>query len=227
MVELPSGKEVEIRKMKLSDEDVITDMSLAKDGSNIDRLLENVTGLKEEELDKFLIGDRVFILIRLRSISKGKDYYPRITCPVCRMRFEAEIDLEKLEIRKLDMSKLDDKLQFDVLLPVCKKKLVARLLTGKNEKTIRKLRKEHPKSLMSYLMMLRTVSIDGEKIKKIDWFRELDIEDSDYFREQHEDRDCGVNTTTEQICPSCMSSFDTEIPFDAAFFLQPRRTKKR
>lgn len=227
-VECPSGREVDLRKMKLSDEDIITNVRLAKEGTNIDVLLERVTGLSQDELDEMLIGDRVFLLIELRRISRGDLFYPRVTCPVCENRYEEEIDLSKLEIRKLDQELFDEEFKFELTLPVCGEKLIARLLKGAEEKHLRKIRKNHPDKLMSYLMMLRTESIEGKTVKNVEWFRELDTEDSDYFREEYDKRDCGVETTVEASCrnSSCRAVYDLEIPFDATFFLQTRKRKK-
>lgn len=226
IVTTPAGKEVELRKMKLSDEDILVDAKLAKDGRSTDLLLERTTGLSKEELEDMLLGEGVFLLIELRKLSKGNMFYPKIHCPSCMEQFEQEIDLDTLEIKELDKSKLDDKFQFEITLPISKKKLVMKLLKGKDRPKLLKARKDYASSFMSFLTMLRTVSIEGEKLKRLDWFKDLDIEDNDFIRDEYDKYDCGVETTVECMCPECMTSFDVDIPFDQSFFLQTRRKKK-
>ena len=227
MIEVcPSGKEVEIRKMKLSDEDIMTDSTLGKDKTVIDAFLEAITGLPQEDLEEMIIGDRTYLVIRARAFSKGEYFYPKVTCPGCSKRFEASINLEKLKITELDEKLVGSDRRFQITLPVCGEVLNARLLTGKEEKQMREIKKDHPEMLMSYLMMIRTESIEGMKFKNIKWFRDLDVEDVDYFKDEYERHDCGVDTSVEMECPHCPAVFDMEVPFDANFFLQSGRKKK-
>ena len=227
LIELPSGKEIEMRKMRLSDEDIITDTRNAKDGKNMDLLLMAVTDLTKEELDVMLMGDRVYALIEFRKISRGNFFYPRVTCPSCKTRYEEEIDLDSLKVQKLDREMIDENYQFDIKLP-SGFVLKARLLQGKDNPSLNRIRKQHRDKMMSHLMMLRTVSInDGEVKKNIDFFRDLEVDCTDHFRNEYDEHDCGVETTTEGICPNCDMVYDLDIPFDANFFLQTRKIRKK
>ena len=225
----PSGKEVEIRKMKLSDEDVILDPILARNDETMDVLIERVTGLTKQEVEGLLLGDRVAILVELRRRSRGDLYYPMAVCPNCKDRWEEEIDLSTLETLKLNPDLVDKDFRFPLVLPVSRAELVVKLLRGTDEKELNRIRKKQKDRIMSYLMMVRTVSIviAGEKKPKdINWFRDLDVDDTDFFRDEYDLRDCGVKTDLERQCPSCSHVFDFQVPFGANFFLQTRKTRK-
>jgi hypothetical protein len=225
MVTLPSGKEVEIRKMRLSDQNIMVNPEYIRKGTTLDKLLEAVSGQSESELETWLIGDRVFAMIYLRRISRGDIYSPKTTCPNCKDRRSHEIDLSELKVQMLDKEKVSENFEFELRLPECGKKLTARLLTGKEEKQLRQIRREHPGELMTYLMMLRTVSIEDVRHKNIKWFEDLEG-DAEYFRQKYDKRDCGVETEIELYCNACENVFDIELPFDKTFFFGSSTPKK-
>ena len=229
MYKLPSGKETEIRKMRMSDEDTILDINLAMKGENIDKLMGDVTGLEADDLEEMLIGDRMYILIKIRSISRGKIFNPKVHCPHCRKKYEETINLDELEVTKLDREKFTltaGRFLFPIELPSSNVKLIARLLTGKEEKELRKLREDHPDMIKSYLMMIRTHEIVGKKVKNVKFFRDLDIEDVEHFDSVYEEHEVGVETAVETTCPGCMREWEYNIVFDQNFFLQKRKAKK-
>jgi len=217
-VKTPSGREVNIRKMKLRDEDLVVDRNLARTGANLDRLLESCTDLSASELDEMLIGDRTYLLIEIRRISKREDYYPKVQCPNCKAEFEDEVELDKLRLQLLNRKGVDDNYEFDMELP-SGIKLRARLLRGKDERRLRTVQRDHSGSLLSYLTMMRTVSIEGVDRKTLDWFRELDSDDADHFRTEYEKHDCGYDTTVKTACHSCGQEFSYDLPFDPTFWL--------
>lgn len=224
-VTCPSGREVQIRKMKLMDEDIVTDTSLARTGENVDALLANCTSLSREELLDALMGDRMFLMVEIRKL-RSELMYPTIECEKCGANFEDEVDLSKLRLQKLDKDLVDGKFQFDMTLPVSGQKLTARLLRGKDERTIFRARRDHGNRLMTFLTMLRTASIEGVKVKKLDWFREMDGDDAAYFREEYEKHDCGYDTEIETSCKSCGRTVRYTLPFDVTFFLGGRRKRQ-
>lgn len=228
--ETPAEHKVEMRKMKVSEEDILTDIQLTKQGKSFDRLLEAC--IKSDlPLKKMLIGERVFLLIKLRIISKGKIYEARLKCGDCTESFLIDINLEKLEIKKLNKKnlELDDNGRYIFWtdpLPILKKKFKLRLLTGDDEDKLMEIRKEYPKQFMSRLLLLRTIEIEGEKIKNINMIRDLDSEDSQYLRDIYDEHDCGVDTEIDVICPNCYGTQIANLPIDNVNFFLPRKKKK-
>lgn len=223
-VKCPSGREVEIRKMKLKDEDIITNPSLARNGENISRLLESCTNLSGKELEDTLLGDRVFMLIELRKM-RDPIYYPRINCESCKTSWEPEINLSELRVQALNTDAVGEDYSFDVELP-SGIKMVGRLLTGKDERQLARVRRQNPDHIMTHLMMLRTKSIEGVDRKTLAWFLELESDDALHFRAEYERHDCGYDTAMIVSCPSCGEEFEAELPFDQTFFLgNPKRRR--
>jgi hypothetical protein len=219
-----TGKEIELKSMKMKDRDILTNVRIAKSGETISRLLESVTNLSFEEIENLLIGERTHLCIVLRSLSHPDEnyYYTKVQCPYCTERWEQEIDLEKLIVHQIKKEIKEAGYKFKIVLPESKAELRVRLLNGKDEKRIERIRKEKSNMVMSYMAMMRTDSIfqDGKEIKKnIDWFRELSEKDSAHFLNEYDKNDCGVETNIEIDCVNCFSSFDLEIPFGNSFFL--------
>ncbi len=229
-LETPAGHKVEMRKMKVSEEDILTDMQLTKEGKTFDRLLEACIK-SEMPLKKMLIGDRVFLLIKLRLISKGNIYEARFNCPSCTEPFKSDIDLEKIKVQKLNKKnlKLDDSGRYVFWtepLPESKKKFKLRLLIGDDEDKLSEIRKDYPKQFMSRLLLIRTTEIEGEKMKNINMFLDLDSEDSQYLRDTYDDHDCGMDTEIEVVCPNCYMTQTINLPIDQVSFFLPSNKKK-
>lgn len=229
-LETPAGHKVEMRKIKVSEEDILTDIQLSKQGKSLDVLLEACVK-SDIPVKKMLIGDRVFLIIKLRIISKGNKFEARLKCD-CTESFRKEIDLDELKVKKLNKEKIeiDDKGRYVFWtdpLPVSKKKFKLRLLTGDDETKLSDIRKEYPKQFMSRLLLLRTVEIEGEKMVNIKMIRELDSMDSEYLRNCYEEHDCGMNTEIEVFCPNCYTELETNLPIDQVNFFLPTKRKNR
>lgn len=221
----PSGREVQIRKMKLRDEDIVTDVSLTKNGDNVTRLLESCTSLSARELNEALLGDRTAMLIEIRKL-KDPLYYPKIKCESCSNVWEPEVDLGDLRVQTLDREKVDGDFRFQVELPGGRK-MVGRLLTGKDERQLARIRRQHGDHLMTHLMMMRTESIEGEKTKRLDTFLDMDSDDAEHFRQEYDAHDCGYDTTVTVVCPACGEEFEQNLPFDQTFFLGTGKRARR
>lgn len=229
-LETPAGHKVEMRKLTVAEEDILTDIKLSKQGKSLDTLLAACVK-SEMPLKKMLIGDRVFLIIKLRAMSKGNIYEARLKCD-CSEAFPEDIDLEKLKIQKLnkDNVEIDDKGRYVFWtdpLPVSKKKFKLRLLIGDDEDRLTELRKEYPKEFMSRLLLLRIVEIEGEKMINIKMIKELDSMDSQFLRETYDDHDCGIDTEIEVMCPDCYTELITNLPIDQVGFFLPHRKKKK
>jgi hypothetical protein len=234
-VELPSGREVSYRKSKLSDENIILDQELAKNGKNIDKFLSELTGLSVDELKDMYIGDRVYLLIKIRIINKGNIFDPKIGCPFCKKSARYEIDLidhleNNTKYKDTVEELFDEKDQFVVELPVSKMKLTMKHLTGLEAEKARKEIEKFPGRMLTYLMLSRTVKIENEngeeEMKTSKFFDELDVEDSDHIQEEYDKYDFGVDTAIDCSCKHCSQYFNYEIPFGKDFFLRKSPVKK-
>ena len=222
IVTIPSGRDIDIRRTKGKDEDILTNTDYARSGKTLTMFLSSITGLSAEELDDMLIGDRMFLFIEIRKLCKGNLYYPRVQTPFGTSEVQ-EVDLSVLKHLTLDRTLVDAGHTFEEIFPVCKKVYKARLLRGKDERTLQKLRLDYPDKFLSYLMLHRTVEIEGEKTKNIGFFEELDSEDTAFFRDEYQRRDIGYETRIEGYSKVAGQAFEYEMPLDASFFFSARK----
>lgn len=222
IVTTPSGRDIEIRRTKGKDEDILTNTDYARSGKTLTMFLASVTGLPAEELDKMLIGDRMFLFIEIRKLCKGNLYYPRIQTPFGTTEVQ-EVDISTLKLLTLDRTLVNVDYTFEEIFPACKKMFQARLLRGKDERVLQKLRMDYPEKFLSYLMLHRTVEIEGEKTKNIAFFEELDSEDTEFFRDEYQKRDIGYETRLEGYSKITGQAFEYELPLDAGFFFSARK----
>ena len=225
--ETPSGIQVSMRSMKLKDEDILTDSQLAKEQKTFDVLLNSCVK-SDFPLKKMLVGDRLFLLLKLRSISLGSKVDMEVQCKRCGNNFTEELDLDELEIKKLDKSKVeyvDGRYYFNIKLPDSGKSVKMRLLTGDDENRLATIKRDYPDEFMSRLTLLRIAEFDGKKIKNIKEIKELSIKDSVYLREVYDEHDCGVMTDIRTDCPNCFASNEVGLPIDDSNFFLPKTLK--
>lgn len=179
VIELPSQgllypnkkSSVKVEYLTAYDENVLTSPNILASGKLVDVLIERK--VKDLGFDHKLLleGDRMAILLFLRVSAFGENYIQPVVHPVTKKIVEGEIDLSKLEQKKLTV-KPDENGLFDFLLPKSNKNIKFRFLSGKDEEEIDILDSElmeRNKSEISTKTTLRLeraiMSIDGERDK--------------------------------------------------------------
>ena len=126
--------------MTAYDENILTSPNLLSNGKALDILIEK----KVKELgfnhDELLSGDRMAILLFLRTTGLGNEY-PQTVFDDDRNLVEGIIDLSQIKMKNLEV-KPDEKGEFDFILPTSKKNVKFRLLTHKDEKEIESIDKK-------------------------------------------------------------------------------------
>jgi len=242
-IECPSGLSGEIRGLKVKEFNILADRRLAKGGGQIDAILSACWvetldpgpydfGEKNIDWDKVLQGDRFYALLKVRSLSLGNTYPFGIVCQneSCRHRFEWEIALDDLDVRKLaddDRERFQSGNRFETRLPGCGKRVWFRLSIGADERRFSKVRQANRDRLWSAMLALRVVEIEDVKdTDKRRFIEDLDISDAEHLRAEFDRVDCGVDTTVEIECPECLSVQDVDLPFDQRFFLGTQRKER-
>jgi hypothetical protein len=231
--------------MKVREERILADRKLAKSGGQVDELL---SACWEETLDpdpydfgdkaidwgQVLQGDRFYALLLIRALTYGPEYAFAVTCQSegCRSRIEWELDLRELPSRSLsDESRLAlaNGNRFETVLPNADKRLWFRLLTGADERRLPQLRRNAGDRLLSAMLALRIVEIEGVDARdKKRFIEDLTMRDADFLVDEFDRVDCGVDTTIEVECPECFAVQEVELPFDQTFFMPGKaRTARR
>ena len=92
--------------------------------------------VEKVDLDTLLLGDKNALMIAARVLGYGKDYTITMTDNM-NDKHEIKVDLSNLNDKKVDFKKfISNTRQFEVELPLSKRKVVAKINDGNDEKLI-------------------------------------------------------------------------------------------
>lgn len=223
---------VELDEMTGYEEDLLGDKTKQTSGMAINevlsRCLVSIGAIAPEKpgrgkfflphLDKMLIGDRTFLLIRLRQLSLGDMFFFEAVCPSCHHRHpRASIDLAGLSIKEMPDP---TRREWTVTLP-SKTLATFRALAGSDERKLLTIRKQHKEDLFSSLLMLRLVEIGGEKVTSISQIKKLTTKDRDFLRGQFDATEGGIDTQIEMTCDGCGAEWKMALPVGEHSFFFP------
>jgi hypothetical protein len=177
VIELPSQgllyknkkSSVKVEYLTAFDENILTSPNLLNNGKVLDVLIERKVKDLGFEPKELLGGDRLAILLYLRTTGLGNEYHQMVFNKDGDM-VEGIVDLTTLKTKKLEV-KPDEKGEFDFVLPSSNKKIKFRLLTNKDDDEISELDKKSLEknkgiSTTSTLRLERSImEIDGERDK--------------------------------------------------------------
>ena len=254
-ITLPSGLCGSIKELGIREENILTDPKQARSGKNLHRVLESCW---EETLDpgiynfgekgfiiqNLLQGDGMALLIYLRIVSYGPEFFFDVNCPVCGQRIPWELDLNDFMEQKVKpLSEESKKIirenngLFECVLPTCKRKVVFRLMTLREEMRFPEIRRESFDQLSSTLLNMVVQSVEGidrqraffgmESYPLKDYDGPTDVltsRDASFLRDEMEEVGCGVFTTIDVECLD-HGEVRVDLPFRENFLLPKRRKR--
>ena len=121
--------------MTAREEDILTSRAYIKSGTVLTKLLQSCIVNKSIKPDSLISGDRNALLVSLRITGYGADYDVEVDCPECSTKSKQTFDLSQLQIKRLEVEPVvqGDNL-FEVQLPVTKKSVRVKFLTGIDER---------------------------------------------------------------------------------------------
>ena len=222
---------VEIKQMTAKEEDILTSVTLIKNGVALERLLESIIIDKRIDPKTLLIGDRNAIVISARVSGYGNVYRTQITCPNCLTEQKHNFDLNDANSTTSQqiLSELPEEIEitengdYSVVLPKSNLNVVLRLLTGKDEnKLSASLNKDNQQTqrLVTTQLehMIKSVNGNGttEAIQYV--AQNLPSADSAFLRKIYKSGVPNINLTLGFTCSNCSHSEDMEVPLTAEFF---------
>jgi hypothetical protein len=168
---LNSGK-LEIKYMTAREEDILTSQNLIKKGVVIDTLLDSLILTKDVKSDNLILGDKNAVMIAARILAYGSEYAVEVTSPESGDKFNHTFNLTDCPFKELP-DDVDYSLnEFEFKLPVSKKTIKFRILTGKEEKqitqelnSIKKLSNRSPE--VTTRLKKTIVAVDGDSTAKV------------------------------------------------------------
>jgi hypothetical protein len=218
---------VQIRAMTAREEDILTSKALIKQGTVITHLLKSCIVSPGFNPDEMLTGDRNAIMTALRITGYGKDYKVEVDCPACGQRSKQSFDLSTLNIMRLqeDPVAIGSNV-FEIELPVTKKKVRYKYLTGLVEQEISTINERKKKSgqiadsLVTTRLNYSMIAVDSITDRsKIGFFiRNMPARDSLFLRKHMDKNEPGIEMKAWMDCNSCLEHSEVRLPLGASFF---------
>jgi len=132
-----SNGEIEMKYLTAREEDILTNLNYAKDGTLYERLLKSIIVTPGVDPNDLVLGDRSALIIASRILGYGKDYKFSYYNKKSKQELSHTVDLTTLKEKQVDFSVYNKgKNEFEFNLPYTKNILTFKLLTSQDEKNI-------------------------------------------------------------------------------------------
>lgn len=223
------GKEaISIKAMTAKEEDILMSRAYSKTGSTVTELLKSCIADKSIDTSHLLSGDRQSVLVAIRITGYGSSYDADVMCPACTTRVRNTFDLSNLAVRPLEIQPNSPGVnEFEFVLPVSKKRVTFKFLTGRDEEELstiterrKKLFGDAAENPITTRLSLQIISIDGiEDKNKINTFvNNMPAGDSRALRTYIERSEPGLDMNVAMTCPSCGADSEVGLPIGVSFF---------
>jgi hypothetical protein len=225
-----SGREtVQIKAMTAQEEDILLSRALLKDGTVLTHLINSCLIDKSINARDLVAGDRNALLISIRITGYGTEYKAEVGCPSCNTKQSASFDLADLEIKRLQADPITPgSNQFEFVLPITKKRVVFKLLTGKDEEELSIIQERRKRSMPDVVVESvvtsrlenSILSIDGitDRNKLNSFIRSMPAYDSRSLRSYMNDIEPGIDMNGRLTCVKCGVESSVPLPLGASFF---------
>jgi len=226
---LHNRKTIKIKAMTAREEDILSSQALIKEGTVINHLIDSCVLDKSIDVKDMLLGDRNALMVSIRITGYGSSYTAHAACPECAARGSYDFNLSELEIKTLDIDPVTPGENiFSYKLPITKKEVHFKFMTGRDEHDRNKILERKKKALpgikvedniTSRLNQL-ILSIDGiaDKNKISQFIRGMPALDSRSLRNHINDHEPGIDMSTWMKCLSCGESSNISLPMGTNFF---------
>ena len=218
---------LDIKPMTAKEEDILTSRAYIKNGSVISKLIQSCLVDKSIDPDDLISGDRNALLIALRITGYGADYELELSCPECGKTNKATFDLSALPIKRLVVDPVEIGVnEFEVVLPVTKKAVKVKFLTGKDEREMMIISERKKKSGLNTESAItdrlnRSILAVGDITdkNKISMFvRNMPVRDSLALRRFLDKHEPGIDMKWDYSCEKCGHDNNINLPITSEFF---------
>jgi hypothetical protein len=174
--------------------------------------------INEDLMRKLLVGDRQFLMLKLRAITFGERVQATTTCPWSDCGTEVDVDFNISDIQVEDAG-LDTQLhRMDLDMPEegRPKKIWFRLPNGSDQENLNALASDNPAEISSRLLWRCIQRIDDQQSPDLEQIRKLSSSVRIQIESQMQTLAPDVDLTMETCCPQCQRDFT--IPFDIQSF---------
>lgn len=219
-------RKIEIREMTGAEEDILASKN-TKAADKMHMIMSRCVTRMEDESDpakiahmveSLPVGDRLFLLMAIRQVTLGDEYFFRAKCPndQCAKESVYGVLLSELEVKQ---SPDPMKRIFDTILPKSQIPVRFRLLTGRDEATIGT--KAGSADALSLAMLIRIELFNG-KPPTLGDIKGIGLKDRQFMRSMFDGVDGGIDTETEMTCSHCGTEFKKDVDVAQSGFFFPQ-----
>jgi hypothetical protein len=218
---------VDIRAMTAREEDILLSRALSKQGTTMSTLISSCLMDKRIDSKTLISGDRLAIILGIRITGYGSSYKTSVECQSCSETSKNEFDLGELDVKPLDISPTGDENLFEFILPMSKKRVLFKFMTGQDEEEStavierkQKLFPGAPEGIVTTRLESHIVSVDGvtDKVKISRFVSSMLAGDSRALRNHIDKNEPGVNLEVGWECLHCGHTNRNTLPTGALFF---------
>lgn len=218
---------VDIKGMTTVEEDILMSRALIKKGTVITELIRSCLLNKNVSVNDLLSGDRNALMVAIRITGYGSEYAPKVKCPSCEADQDWSVNLSDLAIKNLEIDPaIPGENRFKFLLPVMKKNVEFKFLTGKDEEEIiaasenKKKRGIAIDNVVSTRLFYSILSVDGEtdRSKLAMIIKSMQAQDSRALRTYIDKHEPGIDMKHPFECTACGHTEEVLVPLGASFF---------
>ena len=218
---------LQIKAMTAKEEDILTSQAFIKENIVVEKLISSCLIEKSIDVNQMITGDRNALMVSIRVTGYGADYNISHSCGSCGHNNNINVDLSKLAIKRLKTAPIEEgKNIFEYTLPVTKKVVRYKFLTGYDQKEIAITEKRLKKAGVTYdntvtsFLENTILAVDGvtDKNKIKHFVINMPALDSRSLRQHIRQSEPGIDMTWNYDCSDCNYSNDITLPITSEFF---------
>jgi|LakMenEpi03Aug12_release.lakeMendotaPanAssembly.Ray.scaffolds.fasta_scaffold349760_1 hypothetical protein len=218
---------IDIKAMTAREEDILLSRALSKQGTTMSALISACLVDKRIDPRTLISGDRLAIVLGIRITGYGSQYKSDVSCQSCQVSSRNDFDIGQLDVKPLEIAPSGDENLFEFVLPMTKKRVLFKFLTGQDEEDNnaiierkQKLFPNAPEGVVTTRLESHIVSVDGvsDKSKISKFVSAMPAGDSRALRTYIEKNEPGVNLEVSWRCSYCGFDNRNTLPMGTLFF---------
>lgn len=224
---LHNKEHVEIRGMTTREEDILMSRALIRKGTVVSELIRSCLVTPGIDVSSLIGGDRNALMVSIRILGYGSDYEGEVQCPKCEHKNNIHVDLNTLDVKELTAQPIAvGENRFEFVLPVTKKRVVFKFITGKEEEEImatmevKKKKGLQNDNVVSTQLFYSIVAVDNvtDRNKLAQFISMMPARDSIALRQYMDDIQPGIDMKFEFNCSNCQNYEVMPLPLGPTFF---------
>jgi hypothetical protein len=227
-------KHVLMKEITGEEEDILTNRKIAVEdrmmqlvANCMDRISDNESVIIDNKshivriVKKMMITDLIYCILLARRVSLGDVYSFKVTCtnPDCGMESSQAFDLDHIEVKEPIKP---EELIWEIELPRSGKTVKMKVMQAEDQKRARSML-QRDRDIMTTQLLTRVVEIDG-KPPAVKDLKSLPLMDRNKIRNSFQEKEGGIETDIDIICPTCDNRFKVGMEIQGIDFFFPSET---